>query len=278
MKNAYFISVSGGASSAATLIRCVDLYPKEDIYPIFADTLIEHPTTYQFLDDLELLVGIPIHRIKTGFNPMDISDKQKMIFNSRVAKCTQELKTIPIQRYIETIEADHKYLCIGFNIKDAIARRGIKHGRLPAPVLHWNKRGIRVKYPLHFYPKIVDINGFVKSYGLTLPAAYALRDQGFNVTANCGGTCFKAGIKYWRDSIFFNPEQFIKWMQWETEKRKNPKFSKYSILRRTINGVKEVYPLEMLYTETLAADDSALRRLRMQDEIESDCSVECQVF
>jgi len=102
-KSAYIVSVSSGASSAAALIRAYELYPHEHIYPVFADTNIEHEDHHRFLRDLENLLRIKIHRLNSGKTPYDISEEQGMIFNSRVANCTIELKVKPIQQYVETI-------------------------------------------------------------------------------------------------------------------------------------------------------------------------------
>lgn len=278
MENAYFVSVSGGLSSAATLLRCMEIYPHDEIFPVFCDTLWEDQDTYRFIDDLEQITK-PFEKLRVGKTPADVSDDQHMIFNSRVAKCTQVLKTVPIQNYVKSIDADRKFMCIGFNMKDRFqkAKSNQPYGRLPGPVHNWIKIGVHVKYPLWFYPRIVNPRRYVEDRGLTVPKAYDYQDMGYNFTSNCGGGCFKAGVKYWRGLLQVNPERFIERMEWESNKRLDPKFSSYAILTRVINGEKVAFPLEELYNETMK-NPRQMNLFSMLDDIDSDCAVECNVF
>lgn len=276
------VSVSGGLSSAATLLRCYELYPEDTIYPVFADTHWEDEDVYRFINDLVYLTGCRLVRLSVGKTPADVSEDQHMIFNSRVAKCTQVLKTQPILEYAKTLKAPDTrvYMCIGFNIGDRYdkTRGGKPYGRLPAPVHNWQKEGIYVKYPLWYYPRITNVRAYVESYGLTVPNIYNKREEGYNITANCGGGCFKAGKKHWRGLLQINRERFLERALWENDMRKRPQYSNYAILTKTENGIKRPYPLLELMQDYDTATASERRIEDMLDDMESSCVVECQVF
>lgn len=194
MKNIHIVSVSGGASSTATLLRVVDSYSIESVFPVFADTLWEHADVYRFLDDVEHVVGKRIVRLKDGRTPSDVSESQGMIFNSRVAKCTQQLKVKPLQKYASQLQdmyADARvFMHIGFNISDRYdkANKLRPYGRLPSPVFNWRKRNVFVRYPLWWQPRIDDPQSYVESYGLRLPYLYYKRKRlHAHLSNNCAG-------------------------------------------------------------------------------------------
>lgn len=282
----YFVSVSGGASSAAALIRATELYPKEMIKPVFANTNWEHPDMYRFVDDLENYVGIPFHRINNnGLTPADVSEDRQFIFNSLVASCTNELKVKPIQNWVKTFLSDdiRAFMLIGYNLGDRYnkARKNRPYGRLPNAVKNWNSLGVYVKYPLWFYPRITNPKQYIENLGLQLPELYKIRERNPNVNIqnNCYGGCFKQGIKYWRGLLIVFPEIFNERMEWENKMRKIPKLSNYAILQKTENGKKRAYPLEELKRDTFEMDDYELKRQQMIDDFESDCTGdECQIF
>jgi len=172
-------------------------------------------------------------------------------------------------------------MLIGYNMKDRYqrARTDKPYGRLPAPIENWSKRNVYVKYPLWFYPRIKDPLAYCEQHNIKLPISYYERELGNMVTGNCGGTCFKAGTKYWRGAIYFNLPNFMRAMVWENKMRSNPKYADYAILTRTIDGVKKPYPLVELFIETMRADRDKPKQLRMMflDDIESDCIVECNI-
>lgn len=61
-------STSGGKDSTAMLLLALEQYPKDDIYPVFADTGNENPITIEYLDYLENKLGLKIHRLKQDLN------------------------------------------------------------------------------------------------------------------------------------------------------------------------------------------------------------------
>jgi 3'-phosphoadenosine 5'-phosphosulfate sulfotransferase (PAPS reductase)/FAD synthetase len=132
------VSVSGGKDSTATLLLAIESYSHDEIRAAFADTGNEHESTYEYVDYLEQVTGIKIHRVKADFSDRwsrrieYVRDKwpekgvsQEIInsalsvleqgptgipffdlcilkgrFPSRMAQfCTSELKVIPITEY-----------------------------------------------------------------------------------------------------------------------------------------------------------------------------------
>lgn len=132
---AHIVSVSGGKDSTATLLLALKQFPGE-VIPVFADTGNEHQVTLDYLDYLEVTLGVHIERLKADFS-RDIARKREYIaahwlddgvpaerveralqllqptgnpyldlcmmkgrFPSRRAQfCTQELKTIPLTEF-----------------------------------------------------------------------------------------------------------------------------------------------------------------------------------
>lgn len=132
---AHLTSVSGGKDSTATLILALKQFP-DSTFAVFADTGNEHEATLEYLDRLELTLGVRIERIKADFSdrferrrnfvltkwsekgvPIERCERAAELlqpsgnpyldlcmlkgrFPSRMAQfCTQELKTKPLTEY-----------------------------------------------------------------------------------------------------------------------------------------------------------------------------------
>lgn len=137
MKTANIINISGGKDSTATILLAIER-GAQNIMPVFADTGNEHEQTYQYLDYLEERLGLKIERVKADFSKQ-IGRKRNLTmgkwreegieesiieraisvlepsgnpfldlclwkgrFPSMKARfCTEELKVLPIQQFIE---------------------------------------------------------------------------------------------------------------------------------------------------------------------------------
>lgn len=64
----HVVSVSGGKDSTATLLLALERCPEGSVVPIFCDTGNEHQETYDYLDYLELALGLTITRLKADFS------------------------------------------------------------------------------------------------------------------------------------------------------------------------------------------------------------------
>lgn len=74
----HVVSVSGGKDSTATLLIALARIPRDRVVPIFCDTGNEHAQTYQYLDDLETILGLRITRLKADFRE-EIARKRMFI-------------------------------------------------------------------------------------------------------------------------------------------------------------------------------------------------------
>ncbi|MCQ9618372.1 phosphoadenosine phosphosulfate reductase family protein [Paenalcaligenes niemegkensis] len=78
MRVMHVISVSGGKDSAATLLLAIARFGREYVIAIFCDTGNEHQVVYEYLDYLELALGIKITRLKANFDN-EIANKRRFI-------------------------------------------------------------------------------------------------------------------------------------------------------------------------------------------------------
>lgn len=58
------VPVSGGKDSLCCLLLALEYYPKENVTAVFNDTGWDHPVTYEYLEYLETVLEIDIHRTK----------------------------------------------------------------------------------------------------------------------------------------------------------------------------------------------------------------------
>ncbi|MCD2166851.1 phosphoadenosine phosphosulfate reductase domain-containing protein [Comamonas koreensis] len=67
-KTMHVISVSGGKDSTAVLLLALERCPPGSVLPIFCDTGNEHQAVYDYLDYLELALGVSITRLRADFS------------------------------------------------------------------------------------------------------------------------------------------------------------------------------------------------------------------
>lgn len=105
------LSMSGGKDSTAVAL----LLERNgiDFDCVFMDTGWEHPSLYKYIDEvLEPRFG-PVVRLKSEKKPDNMADwiRRKGFFPSAHRRyCTKELKIIPFQKYIRSIEDDVIYV------------------------------------------------------------------------------------------------------------------------------------------------------------------------
>ena len=241
-------SISGGIASAVATQRAFDKYGKDNVLPWFADPLFEDEDLYRFLSDLEKHWQKEIYRHVEGETPLQVSERHRIIANQKLAPCSGDLKVKPFTRFVKDYP------------KPVVVVLGLgweEQHRMKAPKENYEKiEGVTVEYPLMWKP--YDFTPFetVKSWGIEIPRLYQM---GFPHN-NCGGRCFRQGIKEWQRLKVHFPERFEQVRDWEQVQRRNDDARQnYAICRDQSGG--EVSPLTLLEIEQQeeSLSDSAIQ-------------------
>lgn len=292
----HVVSISGGIPSAVVAYMVSKRYGLDNLYLVFADTLVEDDDNYRFLNDVESLIGKPIIRLVDGRTPLQLADNENFIYNSRIANCTKTLKIKPIRDFVKSLEGD-TVLYLGMDAKDRTK------GRLESPVANWGKLGVAVDYPLLNWGADVDPREAIKHLDIRIPRTYS---EGFS-NANClKQGCVKQGAKGWINLLKNRPDSFMETAMWEYDMRKRLKvrhISKtevdaglfsltlrmahaggdYAMLEKTENGITRTYPLTELFADYCAMLELArtrpmqLRLFELELDMDSVCATECGI-
>jgi len=203
----HIVNISGGKDSAALAVYLRMNYPQIPAEYVFCDTKCELPETYDFLDQLETLLGEEIHRIN-AFNVLRIKEKNRNPFevylnelhggflpSPKARWCTGTLKIKPLEKYLEGTTA---YSYIG--IRGDEDRDGYK-GKKP-PVFS-QKPNIIPVYPFKDNNiGIEEVRDILKSSGLGIPDYYKWRSR-----SGCY-FCFYQQIGEWQGLKEHHPDLF----------------------------------------------------------------------
>jgi 3'-phosphoadenosine 5'-phosphosulfate sulfotransferase (PAPS reductase)/FAD synthetase len=213
----HIVNISGGKDSAALAIFMKQKYPQIPAEYVFCDTGCELPETYEYLDQIEALLGEPIKRInaldmfhirqKPGRTPFDIWLKEAygdFLPNPRARWCTSKLKIEPFERYVGS---SYAYSYIGIRADEN--REGYK-GKKP-PVFSQRPNIIPV-YPLKENDlKIKDVTRILIEAGIGFPSYYKWRSR-----SGCY-FCFYQQIGEWQGLKENHEELFEKACSYEKQ-------------------------------------------------------------
>lgn len=205
----YLSNFSGGACSFWALKREIERHGKENVIPLFADTLIESPDLYDFNRRVEDMLQIKIRRICVGLTPWELFRKEGLIGNDRFPICSTKLKREPLNEWMQThyemSEEQSNFLfepatvSLGFDWTE-----GHRVTDFQAQWPGWRLSAPMTEAP--FWDKCRIIEETVK-LGFKRPLLYEL---GFPHN-NCGGACVKAGISHFVQLYNRLPVVFRKW-------------------------------------------------------------------
>jgi hypothetical protein len=216
----HIISLSGGIGSYIALKRIVEKHGSENVVAVFCDTLVEDNDLYRFLEDIVNKFSIGIIRLVDGRKPFELCYQHKFLFNSRVAKCSAELKSKPFNEWLKkTYEPNECVLYFGIDFTESHRCNAIVRNYDP----------YKVEFPLLDEPLLYK-NEMLKQLqddGIEVPRMYKLNFA----HNNCGGICFKAGIGHFRNLYLKDKEKYI---EAETEEENVREFlgKDVSILKR----------------------------------------------
>lgn len=94
---------SGGAGSAYVAYQMVQAYGKENCKLFFTNTLWEDDDNYRFMEEIAEYIDIEITEVVDGRTPEEVFYDNKFLGNSRLAKCSEELKVKQTLVYMEDL-------------------------------------------------------------------------------------------------------------------------------------------------------------------------------
>lgn len=251
----HIVSLSGGIGSYFTLKRVLEKNNKADVIAVFMDTLAEDGDLYRFLEDIEKKLDIKILRICVGKTPIELAFENKFLYNSRIARCSIELKSKPFMKWLkENYNYDECILYLGIDWTETHRIAAIER----------NYKPYTVKFPMCEKPLIdkPDMIEMLKAEEIKIPRLYQL---GF-AHNNCKGCCVKAGIGQYRNLLL---KDRITYLEFENkEEMFRQKYNKdVSILKRkgkpfTLRQLREI--VERQGTQ-LSLFDDALTEDEMND-------------
>ncbi len=238
----HIVFFSSGKASWLAGKKVAEKFGTDNLWLVFADTTIEDPDNYRFLEEAAQNVGGQLVKIKDGRNPWDIFNAKRFI-NHRQSHCSIELKIKPCEAWVNAnFSADNTVLYFGIGFEELERMEAIAKNWHPFKVeapLCWGKHWIDQK----------EINKQLKLNNLKQPRLY---DMGFS-HANCGGFCPKAGLKHYRNLLEHLPEIYAHHEQQEQEFMDAIGNYSIGILRRTKNGTTEPLTLKAFREEVEAA-------------------------
>lgn len=237
MAHRHIIFLSSGITSWAAALRVVEAHGAENCLGLFADTGVEDPDNYRFLEESTAALGIPlvkVHRETLWEN----WERHNSIPNNRMAFCSQDLKQEPCRKWLKensNPETDTLYVGIAW---DEIHRcAAIQRGWAP-----WKVEFPMCEAPLWDKPHTLKL---ARDRGIEPPRLYSYGLP----HANCGGGCVRAGHTQWRHVLRVLPEVFTLWEQKEAAMQAQTG-KNCTILKRSIRGETVPYSLKELREES----------------------------
>lgn len=245
---------SGGAGSAYVAYHMVQTYGKDKSMLFFTNTLWEDSDNLRFMDEIAEYIGIEITEILDGRTPEEVFYDFRYLGNSRLAKCSEELKVKQTLVFLEELRDNENvepilYFGIGphekhrrgpkdlYNIEDKIK----KAAGIRSFYEHFPIEPIETRFPLiETIRKDLDAKGIIQNeWGIKLPRMYtaaierAEKDKdplaqklvdnkiyGFS-HANCGGRCVRGGFQHYATLYAIWPDQYREQEEMEERFRKH---------------------------------------------------------
>lgn len=199
---------SGGAGSWAAARRVAEWHGTDDLILLFADTMMEDPDLYRFLDEAAADVGGQLIKIAEGRDPWQVFRDKRYLGNTRADPCSYVLKRKFIRAWLEArYQPDECVIHLGIDIEE-------EH-RFTRAQRHWAPYTMRA--PLIEHPPVFrhEIRRWMTDAGIEVPRLYRL---GFPHN-NCGGFCIKAGISHFAHLLRVLPERYAHHERKEQELR-----------------------------------------------------------
>ncbi len=193
----HLVFYSGGVGSYLAAKRVVAEFGTKDVELVFADTLIEDPSLYRFLEQSRERLGVRGTYLADGRDPWQIFYDRRFLGNSRIDPCSQVLKRDLLNKYRDRFSPQRVVVYIGIDWTEE--HRFHRHAERAKPYV--------VRAPLcepPLYDSKEAMFAELRADGLEMPKLYTL---GF-AHNNCGGFCIKAGIGQFKLLLEKRPELY----------------------------------------------------------------------
>ena len=202
----HIVMFSGGVGSWMAAKRVAEQYGTKNLTLLFANTLIEDPDLYRFLEEAAINIGGQFVKLQEGRTPWQIFKDVKYLGNSRIDPCSKILKRELLRTYIEK-EFSSKRVTIYLGYDWTEIHRLDKAQKYWSP---WTVEAPMCNPP--YLEKGQMIQELTKE-GIKPPLLYEL---GFPHN-NCGGGCIKAGQAHFAHLLKTLPEVYCQWEKNEQE-------------------------------------------------------------
>lgn len=188
---------SGGAGSWATAMRVREQYGTENLYLVFADTLVEDEDLYRFLKDAADQIGGTFVHLKDGRDIWEVFKDDRFLGNSRLANCSKFLKQRPSREWLEAnAKPDECIVYVGIDWMETHRLPAIEKAYLP-----YTAKAPMTEAP---YMDKEQVLNWMEQEGIKPPRLYGM---GF-AHNNCGGFCVRSGQAQFKKLLEIFPERY----------------------------------------------------------------------
>jgi hypothetical protein len=199
---------SGGIGSWATAQVVAQAYGPGNVLALFADTKIEDPDLYRFLDEGAAELGVRLLRLVEGRDPWQVFRDERFLGNSRLDPCSKILKRRFLRRWIVS----------NLQPSDTVIHLGLmadERNRWERSKAYWGEWPVEAPLAEQGIGRD-EILDRLSAAGIALPRLYTL---GFKHN-NCGGFCVKAGQGQFAHLWKMLPARYLQHEQAEQEFRR----------------------------------------------------------
>lgn len=188
---------SGGVGSWAAAKRVAAEHGTDRLWLIFADTKMEDPDLYRFLDEAAADVGGTLVKLADGRTPWEVFKDKRFLGNTRIDPCSRILKRELIRGYLDKkFRPSWTVIYLGIDWTEDHRFKRAKGYWAP-----WEIDAPMCRRPLMTKPQMLRE---METQGIKAPVLY---DLGFPHN-NCGGFCVKAGQAHFAHLLRTMPERF----------------------------------------------------------------------
>ena len=188
---------SGGAGSWATAMKVREQHGTENLYLVFADTLIEDEDLYRFIDEAATQIGGTLVHLKDGRDIWQVFKDNRFLGNSRLANCSKFLKQRPSREWLEANATPEECVVyVGIDWTETHRLPAIEQAYLP----------YTAKAPLCDKPYLdkQQVIEWMGREGIKPPRLYGM---GF-AHNNCGGFCVRSGQAQFKKLLELFPDRY----------------------------------------------------------------------